>query len=52
MGSGTLATPPLFLMVRKFMFNTILFPFIWLLSLNTHLPRVSISLSLYFGLLE
>ncbi|KAG7889130.1 hypothetical protein KL905_004873 [Ogataea polymorpha] len=48
--SVTLAMPPLFLMVRKFMFNTLLFPFIWLLSLNTHLPRVSISLSLYFSL--
>ncbi|KAG7821617.1 hypothetical protein KL928_000092 [Ogataea angusta] len=46
----TFATPLLFLMVRKFMFNTILFPFIWLLNLNTHLPRVSISVSLYFGL--
>ncbi|KAG7736608.1 hypothetical protein KL923_004529 [Ogataea haglerorum] len=48
--SVTLATPVIFLMVRKFMFSTVLFPFIWLLNLNTHLPRVSISLSLYFGL--
>ncbi|KAH3669318.1 hypothetical protein OGAPHI_001439 [Ogataea philodendri] len=48
--SITVVTPIVYGTVRKFLFNSILFPLVWGLGLNHHLPRMAISISLYFQL--